>query len=196
MISREYCTGILLAGGKSSRLGFDKGFLQYEGQTLTERALKVLGLFCNKLIISSNKPEYEKFGVERVADILEQNGPMMGIYSSLMASPNKHNLVLPVDNVFVEASYYEYLISKLDKNLAALPFIDSQYFEPLIGYYNKNIVHDMKKMIYQNNLKLPDLLEGIDVLKLPVQVDFQGYNEKYFKSINYTEDLVFLEKSE
>ena len=196
MISREYCTGIILAGGKSSRLGFDKGLLEYRGQTLTERAMKVLGNFCSKLLISSNKAEYEKFGVERVADLLEHNGPMMGIYSCLMASPTRHNLVLPVDNIFVEPSFYEYLINKLDKSLAAVPYIDNRYFEPLIGYYNKNILPDMKRMIYKNNLKLPDLLQEVEVQKLRVEQDFPAFNDIYFKSINYTEDLVFLENPE
>ena len=106
MISKDNITGIILAGGRGSRLGFDKGLLLDNGITLIERAINVLSGHCNKLIISSNNLEYNKFGIERVPDILEKNGPMMGIYSSLIASTTKHNLVLAVDNIFVDAALF------------------------------------------------------------------------------------------
>ncbi len=195
MISKDNITGIILAGGRGSRLGFDKGLLLDNGITLIERAINVLSGHCNKLIISSNNLEYNKFGIERVPDILEKNGPMMGIYSSLIASTTKHNLVLAVDNIFVDAAFYEYVLSKLDGSIVALPFIDKQYFEPLVGYYSKEILPDMKRMVYQNNLKLPDLLEIIQVLKLNVQDDYPAYFDDYFRSINLPEDLLILRNS-
>ncbi len=195
MISKDNITGIILAGGRGSRLGFDKGLLLDNGITLIGRAINVLSGHCNKLIISSNNLEYNKFGIERVPDILEKNGPMMGIYSSLIASTTKHNLVLAVDNIFVDAAFYEYVLSKLDGSIVALPFIDKQYFEPLVGYYSKEILPDMKRMVYQNNLKLPDLLEIIQVLKLNVQDDYPAYFDDYFRSINLPEDLLILRNS-
>lgn len=193
MYPKESITGIILAGGESSRLGFDKGLMLYRGLTWLDHSIGVLSPFCERIIISTNNDMYHFPGTEVIPDILPGNGPMMGLYSSLTASVTYHNLVIAVDNLFIGREFYEYVINRMDDSLAALPYPDEKYFEPLTGYYSKGILPVIKAFIDKGNFKLPDLLNEVNVTKLKVQEDFLAYHPLYFKSINLPEDLLLLE---
>lgn len=193
MISKNDCTGIILAGGKGSRLGLDKGLLTYHGMSFLERSYKVLSACCSRVMVSSSNIEYRNLGFELIPDIKPGNGPMMGIYSCLMVSSTRHNMVLAVDNVNVTEDYFTYVISKLHHTMAAVPFIQDKFYEPLAGYYNKGILPEMQRFLETGNYKLPDLLNKVAVLKLRVEKDFPGFHPAYFKSVNFPEDLLLLE---
>ena len=68
--------GYVLAGGKSSRMGKDKGMIIYNGKAIIEYIIEQLKPLVNKLVIVSNNFEYEKFGVEVINDLLKDIGPV------------------------------------------------------------------------------------------------------------------------
>jgi molybdenum cofactor guanylyltransferase len=76
-------TGIILAGGQSSRMGTDKAMLQIDGKTLMERAIEICKPICHEILISSNNPKHENFGFTVIPDEIKNCGPMGGIYSCL-----------------------------------------------------------------------------------------------------------------
>ncbi|MCX6270296.1 MAG: molybdenum cofactor guanylyltransferase [Bacteroidetes bacterium] len=195
MFSKELFTGIILAGGKSSRLGTDKGLLIYKGITLAERALQVLRPLTGTILISTNNPGYPLSGAIPVPDLVRGKGPMMGLYSSLLASQTAFNLVMAVDNIYVDTAYFDYVIKRINDYPAALPFLDEMYFEPLVGYYHKSMIEKMAEFIDNENYKLPDLLHSIPIQKLRVREDFPDWHPLYFKSINFPEDLALLSNS-
>lgn len=178
-------TGIILAGGNNTRFGSDKGLYLVQGKTLIEWATSLLSSFCNEIIISSNNPGHAVFGLRVIADEVCSRGPMMGIYSALKASCTVGNLVIAVDNIRVERDFFHYLLNHdLTGYDAAVPLLEKRYFEPLVGFYSKNILPLMCRMMERDILKLPVMLQQARVLKLEVESDFAGYYPHYFQSLN------------
>ncbi len=193
MENKKLYTGIVLAGGKCIRLGMDKGLIELNGRKLIEYAIEILSPFCNEIIISSNNPEYRILPDRIVPDLAAGNGPMMGIYSSLKASPTTANLILAVDNIFVTRAFFHYLLSmNLSAYHVAVPYVQNKYFEPLVGYYSTKCIPVMEQMMQEHNYKLPDLFSKIPVNKLMVEEGFPDFKQNYFQSLNNPEDLVML----
>lgn len=81
MISRHIC-GVVLSGGKSSRMGKDKGLILYRGKPLVSYILTVLSMHADAVYISTDNNEYRIFGYPLIADQIPGIGPIGGIYSS------------------------------------------------------------------------------------------------------------------
>ncbi len=101
---KEEVTGIILSGGKSSRLGEEKGLALFNGKPLIQYAIDILKPVCDKIIISANNQldEYAKFGFEIVEDQVKGIGPMAGLIAGLNKSVTRYNFVLSCDTPFVQ----------------------------------------------------------------------------------------------
>jgi molybdopterin-guanine dinucleotide biosynthesis protein A len=193
MPDKQLFTGIILAGGQSSRLGMDKGLIEWRGRRIIEYAADTLSPFCSELIVSSNNQEYTQYINHVVPDIRQGYGPMMGLYSALKASSTELNLVLAVDNILVTRPFYRYLLSvELSELQVALPYIQNKFYEPLVGYYHKDCEKIMERMMNDGNYKLPDLISQVLVKKLLVESDFPDFHPNYFRSLNSSDDLILL----
>ena len=69
------CTGIILAGGKSSRMGSDKGLLPYKGKPLVTYAIEVLRPLTDRIIIVGNNEAYKQFDCPLIPDEIADCGP-------------------------------------------------------------------------------------------------------------------------
>lgn len=93
----ESYTGIVLAGGQSTRMCTDKGRIMWKGRTLAEHAVNTLKPLCRDILISSNDSGYRSLGYPVIPDQYPDSGPMAGIHASLLESRTAENLVIPVD---------------------------------------------------------------------------------------------------
>src|SRR5271170_4450223 len=112
--------GFILAGGKSSRMGVDKAFLDFGGQTLLDRALGVMGAVCERVAIIGDPARFAKYEPAQsgsakyesvVADIFSGCGPLAGIHAALVHSPAELNLMLAVDMPFVSRELLGFLFA-------------------------------------------------------------------------------------
>ena len=85
MITNNNITGIILAGGKSSRMGTDKAFLKWNNKLFIESIIDALDPLVSEIIIVSNDEKYDSFKTKRIKDVIENAGPLAGIYSGLKA---------------------------------------------------------------------------------------------------------------
>src|SRR5438132_1126544 len=106
-------TAFILAGGKSTRMGVDKVFLQLDGRTLLARALELARGLASDVRIVGDVPKFEKFGPV-VEDIFQNCGPLGGIHAALRASATDLNLILAVDVPFVPAPFLSYMIEQAE----------------------------------------------------------------------------------
>jgi molybdopterin-guanine dinucleotide biosynthesis protein A len=186
-------TGIILAGGKSSRLGQDKGLVELGGKKLIEIAIANLSLVCDRVLISSNSDIYNQFGIEVVPDRIPDIGPMGGLYSTMMLSRSDVNLVLSVDLPFVTQDLLKFLIDEVQDVQAAVPWSGDEHFEPLCACYNRSILPFMKEFIDQKNYKLPDLFKIIKLKPLIISDLLPFYKPNLFHNINTLSDLASAE---
>ncbi|MBT3384266.1 MAG: molybdenum cofactor guanylyltransferase [Prolixibacteraceae bacterium] len=180
-------SGIILAGGKSLRMGTDKTFLEINGQTLLERAIELCRPFCQTILISSNNKEHGKLGFEIIPDEINDCGPLGGIYSCLKNSETDWNFVISVDSVFAESEFVKFLASQTGSFDAIVP-VYLKGKEPLIALYHKRSLTEISKMLDSGNFKMHDLLNKLNTKF----VDTQNWLEKYpqlFRNLNRPEDL-------
>ncbi|MBN1986365.1 MAG: molybdenum cofactor guanylyltransferase [Prolixibacteraceae bacterium] len=180
-------TGIILAGGKSQRMGTDKALLEVDGQTLLSRAVGFCQLFCNEVLISSNYEAHKVEGIQPIPDETKNCGPMGGIYSCLKHSKNEWNFVLSVDAPFVEVEFVRFLISHAGNFDAVVPF-HQKGKEPLVALYHKNAIAAMLQQLSSGEYKMHFLLEKITTRF----VDSQSWVEKFprlFYNLNSPADF-------
>ncbi|WP_395344486.1 molybdenum cofactor guanylyltransferase [Ningiella sp. W23] len=115
MLNRKVI-GVVLAGGRSSRMGRDKALLNLENQSMLERTVNTLkGSDVDKVVISRNDG-----APQHLADILPGKGPLSGIHSMAHRFIRHNLLVVPVDLPFVKSADLQQLIdSGTDKRCNA-----------------------------------------------------------------------------
>jgi len=180
-------TGIILAGGKSSRMGTDKGLMDFNGKKLIGYPLALLSSFCSEIIISSNNEAYRQFGYPVIHDDIEDAGPAGGLAAALKASSGEWNIVLSCDVPFVNAEAIQYLISFAGSGLGAVPQHNG-FVEPLVALYLKSFCQVLESEIRNGNLQMNRIIDHPYV----TFVDFNPLLKKYpriFENFNSPGDL-------
>lgn len=187
-------TGIILAGGKSTRMGADKGLELLAGKPLITYAIQALAPHCQNIIISTGSDAYSHFGFQVVADEFPGIGPMGGVYSSLNKSKTLHNLVLSCDLPFVSSELLAFILKQSVGFETAVPWYENNYYEPLCGYYSKQITDTLFAFIECKNYKLPDVFEKIRINKLRIDSNLPFFHDRLFMNVNSKEELAAARK--
>lgn len=188
-MNKNEVTGIILAGGNSSRLGFDKGMAKVAGRTLTEIAISNLRTISSEIIISTNNPDYQIFGYPLIPDLIPGIGPMGGIYSALKQCNSRFSFILSVDLPFVNRGLLEYIIGQSAHCDVAVPWSGGDHYEPLCACYNLSVLSEMELSIEAGNYKLPDLFGKVSVKKIEISSDAPFFHHYLFQNINTKTDL-------
>lgn len=189
MIKKEV-TGIILAGGASSRMGKDKGLCEFKGKALISYAIEALLPLCSTILISSNNvDDYQEFGYEVVVDEYKDIGPIGGIYSTLKKSATNHNLIISCDTPFVNTQLLEYVLENSDNYDVVVPEHGNSFIEPLAAYYSSALVNDLENTIDRKDYKLMNFFNKVRFRKLKVD-SFAGFSNNLFKNLNTPDDLL------
>jgi molybdenum cofactor guanylyltransferase len=180
-------TGIILTGGKSSRMGSDKALLEFEGQSLLKRAVDFCSAFCDEVLISSSNPEHRVEGGTRIDDEVKECGPMGGIYSCLKQSSSDWNFVLSVDAPFVQSDFILCLQGQSADFDAVIPVHEGKK-EPLIAFYHKKALPEIETHIKAENYKMHFLLQQLNTHFVDAGA-WLGKYPKIFNNLNTPEDL-------
>ena len=186
-------TGIVLSGGKSSRMKTDKGLVDVLGKHLIQYTIDNLSPVCNEILISSNSEGYDKFGFKVIKDEVENIGPVGGLYSCLKASANEVNIVLSCDTPLVSMEILQCLLNNFEGHAASVPWYEKDYYEPLCAIYTKEFEKVLKKAIEVNNHKLPRIYTNTDIKKIPIKDHLDCFSTNAFFNVNSIEDVKKLE---
>lgn len=192
MLDKGEITGIVLAGGKSSRMGKDKAMCNFRDKPLVEYAIEALEPFCGEILLSTNLTGgYEKYGFALVNDDLKEIGPMGGIYSCLKKSKTKHNFVLSCDTPFIGKDLVKFIIDNISNDFDIVaPIHQNSLLEPLCAYYNISVLPELKTFIERRDFKLMGLLKSLRLKQLVIDNNLGFYNQKLFNNLNTSEDLL------
>ncbi|MBF0384583.1 MAG: NTP transferase domain-containing protein [Candidatus Omnitrophica bacterium] len=146
---QENILGLVLAGGKSSRMGKDKALLKYKGEIQLKRSFDLLSRFCEKVFVSVNHRQaklsfYDKFPI--IPDAYKNIGPLGGIMSAFKEYPKANWLILACDLPFVKDKTINNLLIKRDPNKSATCYKSAYDLlpEPLCAIYENNILAHLK----------------------------------------------------
>jgi len=190
-INREEITGIVLAGGRSSRLGKDKGLCAFKGKSLVSYAIDILKPLCGNLMISANHfPEkYAAFGLPVIPDEVKYIGPMGGVYSCLKKSKTQHNLILSCDTPFVNTDVFRHLLTVVENFQVVCPAHETFLLEPLSAYYNTNVLGDMEEAIRKKEYKMMQFFKRIRFKSVNIDRNLSFFNDYLFLNLNTPGDL-------
>ncbi len=190
-INKEEITGIILAGGKSSRMGKDKALFDFNGKALVSYAIEALKPLCDKLLISANQsPErYAPFGLPVIPDGIKEVGPMGGILTCLKHSTTQHNLVISCDTPFVGTALFVHILNEIENYQIVVPAHETFLIEPLNAYYNTNIIGEMEASIQGGSYKLMDFFKKIRFKSVEINEKLSFFNDHIFLNINTMKDM-------
>ncbi|MCQ6274537.1 molybdenum cofactor guanylyltransferase [Bacillus sp. V3B] len=194
-------TAVILAGGKSSRMGTNKALLTIEGKTVIEGMVEKIEPIVDDMIIVTNTfEEYEFLQLPMIEDKWKGMGPLAGIEAGLSASKTDRNLIIACDMPFISTELGTYLLSCLEDYQAAVPEVSGQ-LHPLFASYRKEVHGAVTQSLEQNQLRIRHLLHSIHVkivkeellqsLGLPnEEIYFFNMNDRdeYQKAFNMSKD--------
>lgn len=154
MIDKKHITGIILAGGKSSRMGTDKGLLKLNGKSFVEYSIEALQPLVSQIIIVSNNPAYDVFELNRLEDMIKDAGPLAGLYSGLHQSKTEYNLVLSCDIPLIKTKILEKLIQEENGDSDIVQIESNGKSMPLIALYRKSCESTFHKLLQNGERRL------------------------------------------
>jgi molybdopterin-guanine dinucleotide biosynthesis protein A len=185
---------IVLAGGKSSRLGFDKVLETVGNRSLLQLVIsRVAPLSCEVIIVADGKQtipqsiEYPKLSV--VTDICPGKGPLGGIYTGLVNSTSFYNLVVASDMPFLNRILLDYMIQLASNFDLVAPRAD-KLVEPLHAVYTKRCLTPIEQMIEQNELSVNRLFRLVKTRYVEAE-EIERFDPEHlsFFNINTKADL-------
>jgi molybdopterin-guanine dinucleotide biosynthesis protein A len=183
-------TAFILAGGKSSRMGSDKAFVQLAGETLLAKALRVARSVTEEVRIVGDAGKFSAFG-RVVEDVYRDQGPMGGIHAALSASSTDLNLILAVDLPFVEANFLRYLLSRARKSgaMVTLPRA-AQHLQPLCAIYQRAFAVVAEESLRNGKNKIDSLFARVQTCVIEEEeVVRGGFSPAIFRNLNTPDDL-------
>jgi len=183
-------SGFVLAGGRSSRMGTDKAFLEFNGRTLLARALDLLHLLTPEVRIVGPAAKFAAHGPV-VEDTYTGRGPLAGIHAALSSSATEMNLILAVDLPFVTESLLRFILEQADASLAVVtvPRIAGGY-QPLCAAYRRAFAPAAQAALESGRNKIDALFSAATARVLEEsELRRFAFDAGMFENLNTPEDL-------
>lgn len=184
-------TGIILAGGRNTRMGTNKAFLAIDGSRLIDKTINIYREIFPEIIIVTNDPlAYIEFAdVAIVTDIYKGKGPLGGIYTGLFYSKNNYAFVSACDMPSLNKNFINCLTNQLGKHDVIVPEL-SDGFQPLQAIYSRNCLPSIKRLLLMDKLKITGFYRDMRVLTISEkQIEPFNPDGRLFQNINTPEDM-------
>jgi molybdopterin-guanine dinucleotide biosynthesis protein A len=181
-------TGIILAGGKSSRMGTEKGLIIYKNKPFVEHIIEAMSPLVDNIIIISNNKAYESFGFKCYEDLIKNTGPLAGIYTGLRYSKTNNNLIVSCDIPLIKTVVLQKLIDQKNDASEVIQIQSQGKNMPLIALYKKSCEVIFMEELHQNQKKVQKALKKCNVKTVIID----GSLEQVTANINTPEDLELL----
>ncbi|MBN1115911.1 MAG: molybdenum cofactor guanylyltransferase [Bacteroidales bacterium] len=170
-------------------MGEDKGLLNYQGKQMIEYIIDIFRKNSVDFIISSNNPEYNKFGVEIQADIIPGIGPIGGIYSSMKLHKADSYFFVSCDLPHSSGILCKEMVEYTGKFEILVPELPDGKVQPLFAIYSNSVLPKIESQIKTGNYKMMDLLKLAETKKLRVSKSILLAENELFKNVNSKRDV-------
>tara|TARA_R110000850_G_scaffold245374_2_gene370268 strand:- start:164 stop:1543 length:1380 start_codon:yes stop_codon:yes gene_type:complete len=194
MSEKQSLDAVLIAGGKSSRFGTDKAFLDWKGEPLYARQLAKLGILdLNQIWLSANEGQsYSDLpeGVIRVNDADEGLGPVGGLVTVFRQSEAERIVVLGVDLPLMDPEFIRGLI---ETGGGWVPKT-SNFWEPLAAVYPREaMLGCLEAALEAGNFKLQRILDQASEAGVIQTYPVSSAEDLFFTNLNTREDFESLD---
>ena len=182
-------TAFILTGGKSSRMGRDKAFLQLGGCTLLARALEAASAITASVWIVGDAKKFAVFGPV-VEDVYPECGPLAGIHAALASTHSDLNLIVAVDLPFLQPSFLHYLIAQARKStdVVVVPKAGGG-LQPLCAVYRRGFAEVAERALRAGRNKIDLLFAEVRTRVVePEELERNGFSQEMFHNLNTRQD--------
>ena len=186
-------TSIVLAGGKSSRLGRNKALQVIGAKSLIQWVVDHLATLSTEIIIATAHGEMlscsSSTEIRIAADVYPGKGPLVGIYSGLMASSSPRAIVVGCDMPFLSVDLLDYM-SQISSTFDVVVPRTREKVEPLCAVYSKNCLASIHNLLEHDELRLNELLNMVKVRYIE-EDEINRFDPKHlsFFNVNTQADL-------
>jgi molybdenum cofactor guanylyltransferase len=182
-------TTFVLAGGKSTRMGSDKAFLELGGRTLLARSLDLAASIGSPVKIVGEPTKFARFS-SVVEDIYHEHGPLGGIQAALASTATELNLILAVDLPFLRPEFLKYLISRARESSAIVTVPRALGgLQPLCAVYRKGFLEPAERSLRAGKNKIDALFAEVETRVIDANESRNvGFGDEMFHNVNTPED--------
>lgn len=186
-------TAVILAGGKSSRMGQDKTQLVFRGQTLLASAIERFSAVFDHVYLSVGSSEkYPEIKIPRVIDAFPGCGPMAGLHAALSATIDEGVFIAAADLPFSSPAAALKMIELCGSCASAVISRQNGKLEPAFAYYKKALLPTLEAALKSGNYKMMQLFESFPCrIILPEELG-ELWNNNILSNLNFPEDYLRL----
>jgi molybdopterin-guanine dinucleotide biosynthesis protein A len=156
-------SGVILAGGKSRRMGRDKGQLILNGGTLVARAVRTLAALSDDVIVVTNTPELSKGpGVRLTGDVIPGGGALSGLHAGLLAARHEFGLVVACDMPFLNLDLLRHMASLAHGVDAVVPRWRGE-LETLHTFYSRECIPAIEAILRRGGGRIIEFYQQVNV---------------------------------
>lgn len=198
-------TGVILSGGKSSRMGENKSFLKIGNSTVIETLSNMMKSIFKEVIIITNEPDiYSFLKLTAFQDLYKNAGPLAGIHSGLIHSRTERNFIISCDIPLINADYIESLI-EYPSHSEIVVARDDGFVQQLCGIYNRSLIPKIEKLLNESEnpenrnsiqikrkCKVHSLIDSANAEIIENPDKLKGYRNNIYLNLNRPEDYTAL----
>ena len=184
-------TGVILAGGKSSRFGSNKALAMVDGKPLIQHVADLMSsLFPECILITNTPAEYEFLSLPMTHDRYQDSGPLAGIHAALLKISTPRAFVVACDMPNLSPELIQYICNINEQEYEVIIPSPEKGQEPLFGIYHKKSLEVIESYLQQKDFKIISVLEDLQVRRVSEQ-EILSITEDLgcFKNINRPTDL-------
>lgn len=182
----------IMAGGKSSRMGTDKGLMEFNNRPLVSYVLETFKPVAHRTLLVGASEDYSKFGVEIIPDLHADLGPAGGILTALSHSNRKWNFIAACDMPFIDIELVNKLMLSAQGADIIVPVTENGW-EPLCAVYSKDILPIWEQQLSAGVLKLQNIIQNCNFQLIKME-RVQDDLYRPFTNLNTPEELRQTEK--
>jgi FdhD protein len=162
-------TGVILAGGHSSRMGSNKALLPYRGGRFIEAIHRLLNdIFPEVILVTNNPEQYDFLPCRKVPDLYEGMGVLAGIHSGIYHSSNPAIFAVACDMPYLMENLVRHMASRADAGGVLIPESPNG-LEPLHAVYGKGCLAAIEATLLSGQRRIVSFFDRTNVSKMNVE---------------------------
>lgn len=193
-MKKNNLTGIILAGGKNSRIKTNKSLLRIGDETIIENIIsKFKNIFNEILVVANNSAPFNHLTDNHltrvVKDIIPDRGSLGGLYSGLVNSKSEYNFVAACDMPFLNTELIKYMVNRCGDFDIITPKLKHGY-ETLHTIYSKNCIDTIEKQLKKDKLKIRDIFSQFRVKEIENDI-IKQFDSRLLSFLNINTDAEY-----
>ncbi len=185
-------TGVILAGGKSTRFsGTNKALIRIGNERILDRILRVFRPVFQEILLVTNEPvRYLQWDVKIVADLYGVHSSLIGLHAGLFHAGGSHAFVSACDTPFLVPELVKEIVSRVRPETDILIPETASGLQPLCAVYSRRCLQPIERLFEQERFNIRDFFPQVRVETISA-IDIRRFDEKEvsFININSAADL-------